>query len=204
MTPEDREVCRLLSSKLKDFEKETHALSQTWVQSREGTPTPTQTPTPSVMPSSGHHQHQQPPPPPPPNGRPDSLLQEKIDDRDEGHDDFDPKHVLAMADDDEDDDDDGVRAEGDERMQVGGGNSPCYSGGLHMPDKRHISDFVRRVKRLRYFSQCLPIGNAPLQGSPVSGSSVGTVVDSLANSSAGTRSSRKRSTSCMLFISAVH
>lgn len=40
ISAEDREVCRLLSSKLapKDFEKETHALSQSWVQSREGTP----------------------------------------------------------------------------------------------------------------------------------------------------------------------
>ena len=40
ISAEDREVCRLLSSKpaTKDFEKETHALSQSWVQSREGTP----------------------------------------------------------------------------------------------------------------------------------------------------------------------
>ena len=69
-----------------------------------------------------------------------------------------------------------------------------------MPDKRHISDFVRRVKRLRYFSQCLPIATTA-QGSPGSGSSIGTVVDSIGASGSSAMGMlhpviRKRSTSC--------
>ena len=79
-----------------------------------------------------------------------------------------------------------------------GSQSPCHSGGLHMPDQFRISDFVRRVKRLRYFSQCLPINSATLQGSPGSGSSLGTVVDSFSASggSGNQTTSRKRSNSC--------
>lgn len=77
-----------------------------------------------------------------------------------------------------------------------GSHSPCHSGGLHMPDQFRISDFVRRVKRLRYFSQCLPINNAALQGSPGSGSSLGTVVDSFSASGSNQPTTRKRSNSC--------
>lgn len=68
-----------------------------------------------------------------------------------------------------------------------------------MPDQTRFSDFVQRVKRLRYFSQCLPVASAN-QGSPVSGSSIGTVVES--TSSFGPTAStlalrlRKRSHSC--------
>ena len=76
-----------------------------------------------------------------------------------------------------------------------------------MPDQLRISDFVQRVKRLRYFSQCLPVSSHANQGgSPGSGSSIGTVVDS--NSSftgsgqavpppqSTVRFRRKRSNSC--------
>lgn len=71
-----------------------------------------------------------------------------------------------------------------------------------MPDQTRISDFVQRVKRLRYFSHCLPVANAS-QGSPGSGSSIGTVVDStssfgqaMGSSSMGPSRSRKRCNSC--------
>lgn len=70
-----------------------------------------------------------------------------------------------------------------------------------MPDQTRFSDFVQRVKRLRYFSQCLPVANAS-QGSPGSGSSIGTVVDSTSSfgqnmgSSTVPSRSRKRSNSC--------
>ena len=77
-----------------------------------------------------------------------------------------------------------------------GSHSPCHTGGLHMPDQFRISDFVRRVKRLRYFSQCLPINTVALQGSPGSGSSLGTVVDSFSASGSNQPAARKRSNSC--------
>lgn len=32
--------------------------------------------------------------------------------------------------------------------------SPCTAGGLHMPNSRSMNDFARRVRRLRYHSQC--------------------------------------------------
>ena len=89
-------------------------------------------------------------------------------------------------------------------MNTGHGGSgvatSCQSGGLHMPDQTRISDFVQRVKRLRYFSQCLPMGTS--QGSPGSGSSIGTVVDSTSSfgqamgSSTLPSRSRRRSNSC--------
>lgn len=83
------------------------------------------------------------------------------------------------------------------------GHTPCQSGGLHMPDQSRISDFVQRVKRLRYFSQCLPVTSGST-GSPGSGSSIGTVVDSSSFGQAGTGlktctlhiRQRKRSVSC--------
>ncbi len=53
-----------------------------------------------------------------------------------------------------------------ESVEMVAGNSPCYSGGLHMPDKRHISDFVRRVKRLRYLSQCVAPHAGGASGGP--------------------------------------
>lgn len=88
---------------------------------------------------------------------------------------------------------------------AGGVHTPCQSGGLHMPDQTRFSDFVQRVKRLRYFSQCLPVASAN-QGSPGSGSSIGTVVETgfpsagtgqPSSSNPSTRSAtRKRSNSC--------
>ena len=70
-----------------------------------------------------------------------------------------------------------------------------------MPDRIRISDFVQRVKRLRYFSQCLPMTSGST-GSPGSGSSLGTMVDSSSFGQASLKSStiqmrpRKRSVSC--------
>ncbi|KAB0797056.1 hypothetical protein PPYR_11117 [Photinus pyralis] len=32
--------------------------------------------------------------------------------------------------------------------------SPCTAGGLHMPNSRSMNDFAKRVRRLRYHSQC--------------------------------------------------
>lgn len=62
-----------------------------------------------------------------------------------------------------------------------------------MPDKKHINDFVQRVvqrvKRLRYLSQCAPVSGT-LHGSPGSGTSIGTIADSIVGSS------RRRSNSC--------
>ncbi|KAK4025492.1 hypothetical protein OUZ56_014557 [Daphnia magna] len=188
ISAEDREVCRLFSSKpaSKDyFEKETHALSQSWIQSREGTP--------CALPPS----------------RPDSLLQDKIDDG--RHDDSEPEEYNRASHEDYNYGDDvlesrpnagghGVGSGGN--LGAGGGvvsHTSCQSGGLHMPDQTRFSDFVQRVKRLRYFSQCLPVASAN-QGSPVSGSSIGTVVES--TSSFGPTAStlalrlRKRSHSC--------
>ena len=85
------------------------------------------------------------------------------------------------------------RDEADETDAHERSHSPPYSAGVHV-DKLRINDFVRRVKRLRYFSQCLPI-HSTLQGSPGSGSSLGTVVDCFA-SSASSQRNRKRSHSC--------
>lgn len=89
---------------------------------------------------------------------------------------------------------------------VGGGlvtHTSCQSGGLHMPDQTRFSDFVQRVKRLRYFSQCLPVASAN-QGSPGSGSSIGTVVESTSSfgqtMSTMTLRLRKRSHSCPNFL----
>jgi hypothetical protein len=78
-------------------------------------------------------------------------------------------------------------------------HTSCQSGGLHMVDQTRFSDFVQRVKRLRYFSQCLPVASAN-QGSPGSGSSIGTVVDSTSSFGQTMATlplrSRKRSISC--------
>jgi len=179
ITAEDREVSRLLSPKQRDAaekEKDSHALSQIWVQSREGTP--------SSLPRS----------------RPDSLLQEKIDDHRN-------EPVTEKNDKDEEVHPDPLTAsinrytvdeatDYQERAEAGS-HSPCHTGGLHMPDQFRISDFVKRVKRLRYFSQCLPINSTTLQGSPGSGSSLGTVVDSFGSSSVTNQAApRKRSNSC--------
>jgi len=175
ISAEDREVSRLLSTGRQsgpsrtESEKESHALSQSWVQSRDGTP--------SVITPS----------------RPDSLLQDKIEDRQ-----YDDAELegwrtgrSSTVRDFEDDNGDDVAS--------------CQSGGLHMPDQWRISDFVQRVKRLRYFSQC----PNPNQGSPGSGSSIGTVVEGSgsygqtgsASSTTGppastSRTRRKRSNSC--------
>ena len=176
ISAEDREVSRLLSANAnktsvssREGDKESHALSQTWVQSREGTPS-TFTP-----------------------NRPDSLLQDKIEDRqyDAELEDWRTGRTSTVRDfDDSDHADDG---------SIGGGQHQH-----HRPDPLRISDFVQRVKRLRYFSQC----PNPNQGSPGSGSSIGTVVEGsgsfgqTGSSSATGRAtssssrSRKRSSSC--------
>lgn len=174
ISAEDREVCRLLSTKptSKDFEKETHALSQSWVQSREGTP--------CALPPS----------------RPDSLLQDKIDDG--RHDDSEHEDYGRASLDDEDHGDDVSTGHGSGGPV--GTHTSCQSGGLHMPDQTRFSDFVQRVKRLRYFSQCLPMASAN-QGSPGSGSSIGTVVDSTSSfgqaiGQSALHSRRRRSNSC--------
>jgi len=162
---------------------QSHALSQSWVQSREGTPSssaPLGPPTPQPMPN-----------------RPDSLLQEKIAP--------DSTDGLAQQDSCEREDDE------DENDVVGRHHqhSTGPSGLPPMQDQQlRISDFVQRVKRLRYFSQCLPVSSHSNQGgSPGSGSSIGTVVDSnssFSGSGAGPtvppmttpRHRRKRSNSC--------
>ncbi|XP_057367678.1 hamartin-like isoform X1 [Daphnia carinata] len=186
ISAEDREVCRLLSSKppSKDyFEKETHALSQSWIQSREGTPCA------------------------PPPSRPDSLLQDKIDDG--RHDDSEPEEYNRASHEDYNYGDDVLESRPNAgghgtggHLGAGGGvvnHTSCQSGGLHMPDQTRFSDFVQRVKRLRYFSQCLPVASAN-QGSPGSGSSIGTVVESTSSfgptASTLTLRLRKRSHSC--------
>lgn len=97
--------------------------------------------------------------------------------------------------------DDGQRTEDEEQEDGHSGHTPCQSGGLHMPDRSRISDFVQRVKRLRYFSQCLPMTSGST-GSPGSGSSLGTMVDSSPFGPASLKSPgvearpRKRSVSC--------
>lgn len=159
----------------KDYEKETHALSQSWVQSREGTP--------SAQPPS----------------RPDSLLQDKIDDG--RQDDSEHEDYGRIGIDEDDHSDDVSTGHGTGGTSGVGTHTSCQSGGLHMPDQTRFSDFVQRVKRLRYFSQCLPMASAN-QGSPGSGSSIGTVVDSTSSfgqaiGSSGLASrSRRRSNSC--------
>ncbi|XP_046636498.1 hamartin-like isoform X1 [Daphnia pulicaria] len=180
ISAEDREVCRLLSTKPapKDFEKETHALSQSWVQSREGTP--------CALPPS----------------RPDSLLQDKIDDV--RHDDSEPEDYSRACHEDDNYGDDVLESRpitAGHGPGAGGGvtHTSCQSGGLPMVDQTRFSDFVQRVKRLRYFSQCLPVASAN-QGSPGSGSSIGTVVDSTSSFGQTMATlpsrSRKRSNSC--------
>lgn len=136
-------------------------------------------------------------------------MQDKIDDG--RHDDSEPEEYNRASHEDYNYGDDvlesrpnagghGVGSGGN--LGAGGGvvsHTSCQSGGLHMPDQTRFSDFVQRVKRLRYFSQCLPVASAN-QGSPVSGSSIGTVVES--TSSFGPTAStlalrlRKRSHSC--------
>lgn len=32
--------------------------------------------------------------------------------------------------------------------------SPCSSGGLHMPDSRSLHNFVKEIRRIRHHSQC--------------------------------------------------
>lgn len=32
--------------------------------------------------------------------------------------------------------------------------SPCTAGGLHMPNSRSVNDFAKKIRRLRYHSQC--------------------------------------------------
>ncbi|KAF5278927.1 hypothetical protein FQR65_LT15486 [Abscondita terminalis] len=47
--------------------------------------------------------------------------------------------------------------------------SPCTAGGLHMPNSRSMNDFAKRVRRLRYHSQCATepeVGETPTGGSP--------------------------------------
>ena len=103
-------------------------------------------------------------------------------------------------DDDDHGDDIGTGHHGGGVSSTSTAHTSCQSGGLHMPDQTVFSDFVQRVKRLRYFSQCLPMANAN-QGSPGSGSSIGTVVDSTSSFSqtvgiTGLHSRRRRSNSC--------
>lgn len=156
-------------------------------------------------------------------GRPDSLLQvyptinqnrlyiiiyssdwiayskDKIED---GRNDDSEQEDYGQACLDDEDSDVVSHGHGGSSSSVVGGHTPCQSGGLHMPDQTRFSDFVQRVKRLRYFSQCLPMASAN-QGSPGSGSSIGTVVDStssfgqaMGSTSASHSRSRKRSNSC--------
>ncbi|KAK5642961.1 hypothetical protein RI129_009128 [Pyrocoelia pectoralis] len=46
---------------------------------------------------------------------------------------------------------DSVLQEGEGGREHG---SPCTAGGLHMPNSRSMNDFAKRVRRLRYHSQC--------------------------------------------------
>ncbi|XP_066249925.1 hamartin isoform X2 [Euwallacea similis] len=58
--------------------------------------------------------------------------------------------------------------------------SPCTAGGLHMPNSRSINSFKKRIRRLRYHSQCNPeldgvelsTGSSPGNGMPSSGNSI--------------------------------
>lgn len=199
ISAEDREVCRLLAAKplaggyvqqqtgkeSSSDRDQSHALSQSWVQSREGTPSSSvapQTPQPQLP------------------SRPDSLLQEKIvpDADGQGHDSSETEEY-------EESDGGHHRNHGDQHHHASSG--AASAGGLHMPDQQlRISDFVQRVKRLRYFSQCLPVSSHANHGSsPGSGSSIGTVVDSNGSFSGSggqsgpvipPRPRRKRSNSC--------
>ncbi|XP_066138262.1 hamartin-like isoform X1 [Euwallacea fornicatus] len=58
--------------------------------------------------------------------------------------------------------------------------SPCTAGGLHMPNSRSINSFKKRIRRLRYHSQCNPeldgvelsTGSSPGNGMPSSSNSI--------------------------------
>lgn len=56
--------------------------------------------------------------------------------------------------------------------------SPCTAGGLHMPNSRSMNDFAKRVRRLRYHSQCT---TEPEVAEISTGSSPGNCVPFLSN-----------------------
>ncbi|KAF5277664.1 hypothetical protein FQA39_LY18452 [Lamprigera yunnana] len=56
--------------------------------------------------------------------------------------------------------------------------SPCTAGGLHMPNSRSMNDFAKRVRRLRYHSQC---ATEPEVAEISTGSSPGNCMPFLSN-----------------------